>query len=115
MLYKIFTSLPIIVYIKKNSWIAKLAARHLQKKNMAIVVGSTIYLWNVSKENFLQNEKWVKHELAHIKQFEQYGFIRFIFLYLQQTLKKGYEKNKFETEAVEAENQGHNFKNYQFK
>lgn len=103
------------VYIKENSFIAKLAARLLKKKDMAIVLGSTIYLWNVSTKNFLQNEKWLKHELTHIKQFKQYGFLKFILLYFRQTWKNGYEKNKFELEATEEENKISDLKDYQFK
>jgi hypothetical protein len=49
--------------IKERSWIAKLAAKKLKSKNVAIVIGSTIHLYNVSKQQFLQNEKCVKHEV----------------------------------------------------
>ncbi|MEO8821089.1 MAG: DUF4157 domain-containing protein [Ginsengibacter sp.] len=90
--------------IKENSWIAKLAAKKLQSKNVAIVIGKTIHLYHVSKEDFLKDEKWVKHEMCHINQFKKYGLFIFIFKYLQESMKVGYYKNKFEAEARNAEN-----------
>jgi hypothetical protein len=47
------------VLIKENSWIALLAAKKLRSKNVAIVIGKIIHLHNVSKEDFLKDEKWV--------------------------------------------------------
>ncbi|MEO7263373.1 MAG: DUF4157 domain-containing protein [Ferruginibacter sp.] len=85
--------------IKENSFIARLAALKLKASSVAIVIGKTIHLHNCSGESFLKDEQWVKHELCHIQQFKQYGFIRFIFLYLLESLKHGYYKNKFEMEA----------------
>ena len=89
--------------IKENSWIAKLAARKLHSENVAIVVGKKIHLYNVSKNDFLKNEKWVKHEMCHLQQFKKYGFLSFIFKYLWESVKVGYYKNKFEAEARNAE------------
>ena len=90
--------------IKENSWIAKIAAAKLRSENVAIVLGKTIHLYHVSKEDFLRNEKWVKHEMCHLQQFRKYGFFNFIFKYLWESLKVGYYKNKFEAEARNAEN-----------
>ena len=90
--------------IKENSWVAKLAAKKLQSQNVAIVIGKTIHLYHVSKENFLKDEKWVKHEMCHINQFKKYGFFNFILKYLWESMKVGYYKNKFEAEARNAEN-----------
>lgn len=92
------------IKIKQNSWIAKLAARKLHTNNMAIVIGKTIHLHNATRLDFLQNERWLKHELCHISQFKQHGFILFVAKYLWQSLKKGYHNNVFEIEAREAEN-----------
>lgn len=89
--------------IKENSLIARVAAYKLKSKAVAIVIGNTIHLSNTTKEEFLQNEKWLKHELCHVKQFEQYGFFNFIFKYLKESIKSGYFMNKFEVEAREAE------------
>ncbi len=90
--------------IKENSWIAKIAARKLHSENVALVLGKKIHLYNVSKEDFLRNKKWVKHEMCHLRQFEKHGFFTFIFKYFWESLKVGYYKNKFEAEARNAEN-----------
>jgi hypothetical protein len=89
--------------IKENSWIARMAARKLHSDNVAIVVGKTIHLHNVSKENFLKDTCWVKHEMCHIRQFEKHGFVTFICKYLYESMKNGYYNNKYEVEAREAE------------
>jgi hypothetical protein len=92
------------IRIKENALIARLAAKKLKVDSVAIVIGKTIYLHKVSSTEFRQNIKWFRHEMMHVKQFQQYGFLRFVFLYLIESLKKGYEKNKFEIEARNAEN-----------
>ena len=89
--------------IKENSWVAKIAASKLRASSVAIVFGSTIHLWNSSKSAFLKNERWVKHELCHIRQYKQHGYLGFIAKYLWESLRKGYYNNKFEVEAREAE------------
>ncbi len=92
------------ISIKENSWIARLAAKKLHAENVAIVIGKTIYLYKVTRQELLKNEKWFKHELCHIRQFKQYGFITFIAKYLWESFNKGYFNNKFEQEARRAEN-----------
>ena len=92
------------IKIKENSWIAKLAAKKLHASNIAIVLGRTIHLYNATKEDLLENKKWLKHELCHVKQFYRYGFFTFIVKYLWESLCNGYYNNKFEVEAREAEN-----------
>lgn len=89
--------------IKENSWIAMLAAKKLQSENVAIVIGKTIYLHHVSKHDFLQDKKWVRHEMCHIAQFKKYGFLNFIFKYLAESRRNGYHNNKYEIEARNAE------------
>lgn len=91
------------IFIKENSWIAKFAARKLRSENAAIVIGRTIHLHNVSKDRFLENKRWVKHELCHVRQFEQHGYVPFIFKYLWESMHKGYYHNKYEAEARNAE------------
>lgn len=91
--------------IKENSWIAKLAAMRLHAKRVAIVIGHTIYLHNTTKEDFLKSEKWLKHELCHIRQFEEHGFLPFIVKYLLESIRHGYRQNKYEIEAREAEDE----------
>lgn len=91
--------------IRQNSWIAKLAAKKLQSDSVAIVIGKTIHLFHVSKEDFLKDDKWVKHEICHINQFKKYGFYTFIIKYLYESIKNGYDNNKYEVEARNAENE----------
>ncbi|MEP6926835.1 MAG: DUF4157 domain-containing protein [Ginsengibacter sp.] len=92
-----------IVNIKENSWIAKLAAKKLKTKNVAIVIGSTIHLYNVTKEQFIKDEKWVRHEVCHLKQFKKHGHLLFVLKYLWESMRHGYHKNKYEEEARKAE------------
>ena len=86
-------------YIKENSWLAKLAAKKMKATSVAMVLGKTIHLWGTTKENFLADERWLKHELCHIKQFAEHGYIFFIIKYLWESLRVGYYNNKFEVEA----------------
>lgn len=90
--------------IKENSFIARLAAKKLKSDNMAITIGQTIHLYNTSKEKFLSDERWVRHEMQHIRQFRRYGILRFIVLYTWESIRHGYYNNKWEKEAREAEN-----------
>ena len=76
----------------------------LHEDSVAVVIGKTIHLWNTSREDFLKNKRWLNHELVHIQQFKHYGFIKFLFLYLLESLKNGYYNNRFEIEAREKEN-----------
>lgn len=92
------------VFIKENSIWAKMAAKKLGAKNMAMVLGSTVHLWGATANQFLQNKAWCRHELMHIKQYQRYGFFGFIFRYLWQTLKVGYAHCGLECEARNAEN-----------
>ncbi|HUZ59677.1 MAG TPA: hypothetical protein VMU83_12950 [Hanamia sp.] len=90
--------------VRQNSWIAKLAARKLRSNNVAIVIGKTIHLYNISKEDFLKDTRWVKHEICHVNQFKKYGFLSFIIMYLWESVRHGYYNNKYEVEARNAEN-----------
>ena len=89
--------------IKENSWIAKIAAMKLHANAVAIVIGKTIHLHNTSKDDFLKNERWLRHELCHVQQFRQHGYISFIIKYLWESIRKGYYNNKYEAEARLAE------------
>lgn len=91
------------ILIKENSWIAKLAERKLQSAQVAIVIGNTIHLHNTTREDFLRNEKWVKHEVCHLQQFKKHGRFIFIIKYLWESLFHGYYNNKYEAEARKAE------------
>ena len=90
-------------HIKENSWLAEIAARKLGTPRVAMVLGKTIHLFHTSKEEFLQDENWVKHELCHIRQFRQHGYLGFIAKYLWESIRRGYHNNRFEVEARAAE------------
>ena len=89
--------------IKENSWLARIAAFKLGTKKVAMVIGSTIHLYHATKEEFLNDQRWLKHELCHIRQFKQHGFFMFIIKYVWESIKKGYYNNRFEAEARAAE------------
>jgi hypothetical protein len=91
--------------IKESSWIARIAALKLNAASVAIVLGHTIHLHNTKREEFLSNRQWLRHELCHIRQFEEHGFGLFIFKYLLESLRHGYYNNKYEREARQAENE----------
>ena len=95
---------PDIEYvIKENSWLAKLAAWKLKAGSVAIVLGNTIHLHKVSTTNFIKNDAWLRHEICHVRQFQQHGFINFIAKYIWESIKHGYYNNKYEIEARLAE------------
>ncbi|MBK6937236.1 MAG: DUF4157 domain-containing protein [Chitinophagaceae bacterium] len=87
------------VSIKENAWVAKLAAAKLKSAKVAIVFGSTIYLHNTSRDEFLNDKKWVLHELKHVEQYQRHGFAGFLFRYVWEWIKRGYYNNRFEEEA----------------
>jgi hypothetical protein len=89
--------------IKENSFVARIAAFKLGTKSVAIVIGKTIHLHNTTKEDFLKNKKWLRHELCHIRQFQQHGYWGFILKYLWESIRSGYYNNKYEMEARAAE------------
>ncbi len=80
-----------------------MAARKLHSHSVAIVFGKTIHLWKVDAEDFLADEKWLRHELCHIRQYRKYGKVNFVYKYLLESARKGYYGNKYEAEAREAE------------
>lgn len=91
------------VFIKEHSWLAKIAAAKLKSSSVAMVLGNTIYLHNATKQELLQNQRWLKHELCHVRQFQQHGLVLFIIKYLWESMKNGYYNNRFEVEARAAE------------
>lgn len=95
--------MKIKIIIQENSLLARLASWKLRSRSVAIVFGRTIHLHNTTKETFLANEEWLKHELKHIEQYRQYGTIPFLWYYFIDWIKNGYHNNKFEIEAREAE------------
>jgi hypothetical protein len=90
-------------YIKENSFLARMAARKLKQDKMAMVLGKTILLHDTTRQEFINNRKWIRHELAHIQQFKKHGYLLFLVKYLVESIKNGYHNNKYEKEARLAE------------
>ena len=88
-----------VVRVKEQSLLAGIAAKWLGASKVAMVIGNTIYLHNASRAEFIKNLRWLRHEVAHVKQFARHGTIRFLFLYFLESIRKGYFNNKFEIEA----------------
>ncbi len=91
------------IRIKENSWIARIAAYKLGVTNCAIVIGNNIHLYNATKEQLIRNTPWLRHEIAHVLQWKEHGFILFLFKYLLYSIRYGYTNNPFEIEARNAE------------
>jgi hypothetical protein len=94
---------PADIRIKENSWLASIAAFKLRSGRVAMVLGNTIHLHNVTSEQFLKNESWVKHELCHVQQYKKHGILLFLIKYTWESIRHGYYNNSFEVEAREAE------------
>ncbi|MBL7731409.1 MAG: DUF4157 domain-containing protein [Chitinophagaceae bacterium] len=92
------------VQLKENSWLAKLAAARLKADKVAIVFGKTIHLHNTPAAEFLADKQWVCHELKHVEQYRQNGFVLFLAKYLYEWMRHGYFNNKYEKEARASEN-----------
>lgn len=71
----------------------------MKADQVAMVIGKTIHLHNTRRQQFLHNDRWVRHEVAHVYQWIQFGHINFIIKYLTESLKHGYYNNSFEIEA----------------
>ena len=104
--------MPVQVKIKERSLIAKLAARKLRSRCVALVLGNTIHLHNTTAKDFLSNKQWLLHELKHVEQYSRDGFWRFLWKYLIESVKKGYRNNRYEVEARAAENDGQLLNDY---
>jgi hypothetical protein len=93
------------VTIKENAWLARWAAHRLCAYSCAIVFGKTICLHNVSRDQFLEDESYVFHEVTHVKQWLKHGYFIFPIKYVYYSFKYGYYNNPFEKEAREMESQ----------
>lgn len=92
------------IRVRECHLFARLAAWKLRSAGgMAITIGNTIYLHNATVEDLLQNRAWLQHELAHILQFHEWGFWRFLYCYIRESLLKGYRDNRFEIAARDME------------
>ena len=79
-----------MIILKEKSFIARIAAIILNESRMAVTMGTTIHLWNAYKEDFVKDKRWLQHEFVHVQQFKQTGFLKFILLYLWESLKHCY-------------------------
>lgn len=89
--------------LKEQSFLARIAAKKLHTDSVAMVIGGTIHLHNISAEEFLQNKRLMKHELCHVQQYKQHGMAAFLIKYLWESICRGYYNNRFEAEARAAE------------
>jgi hypothetical protein len=92
------------VIIKENTLVARIAAYQLKSHACAIVFGRIICLHNISKLELLNNSGYLRHEVAHVKQWLREGYFLFPLKYLWYSLKHGYYHNPFEIEARAMEN-----------
>ncbi|WBA41500.1 hypothetical protein [Hymenobacter canadensis] len=88
--------------IIENSPLARLARLKLGAGSVAMVLGRQIHLSGATKEEFLNDPYWVAHEMEHIRQFEQYGRVGFLWRYLLGWARHGYYNIPFEAQAREA-------------
>ena len=96
-------SIPRPYRVRHASWLARVAAWKLRVPAVALTLGRTIHLHNAREADLLSNPAWLRHELCHVEQFQRYGLPRFLFLYLWESLRRGYVQNRFEVEARAAE------------
>ncbi len=82
----------------------------MMKDVLAITLGRRIYVRAGVAESYM--ERLLRHELAHIRQIERLGLVRFYMLYLAEFMRhfrrvrsipRAYSMISFEIEAVAAE------------
>lgn len=89
--------------IKEKSTVARIAAWRMKGPRIAIVFGHVIHLHGVTREQFLANIGWVRHEVCHVKQYQENGFWGFLWQYVADWIRVGYYANRFEKAARLAE------------
>ena len=92
------------VKLVPNSRLAKMVGRMKgQEEDYAVTIGKTIYL-SCSKEDFLSDTPWVRHEFTHIQQYRKLGVLEFAKRYLFSAIfYHSYDKIPLEKEAISAE------------
>ena len=92
------------VKLVPHSGIAKIIGRmHGEEEDYAITIGKTIFL-SCSKQDFLSDTPWVRHEFTHVQQYKKYGVLEFAKRYLFSAIfYRSYAKIPFEKEAISAE------------
>jgi predicted dienelactone hydrolase len=99
------------VKLVPHNLLAKIAGRmHGEEEDYAVTIGKTIYL-SCSKEDFLSDTPWVRHEFTHVQQYKKYGILEFAKRYLFFSIFfHSYGKNPLEKEAISAEGPRYNYK-----
>ena len=92
--------------IVEHSLLARIARFFFGSRRIAMVLGNTIHLSGVDRERFISDRKWLIHELIHVEQYRRNGFLKFLFLYILESIRHGYYQNRFEIEARAAEEKG---------
>src|SRR5689334_7517299 len=92
------------VKLVPHSRIARIIGRmHGEEEDYAITIGRTIFL-SCSKQDFLSDTPWVRHEFTHIQQYKKYGVPEFAKRYFFSAIfYHSYAKIPFEREAISAE------------
>ena len=81
------------------NWVANLFTPGNKKARWASTFGKTIYVRNAKPIDLVNSSQWMRHEVQHLLQFKEKGFVKMCYLYLISYIKVGYEKNVFEIEA----------------
>ena len=68
-------------------------------KQCALVLGNTIHLHGASTAQILADTRWLRHEAAHVLQYQRYGYWPFLLRYAWFSLRYGYQNNPLEAEA----------------
>lgn len=99
------------VKLVPHSKIAKIIGRmHGEEEDYAITIGRTIFL-SCSKQDFLSDTPWVRHEFTHVQQYRKYGVLEFAKRYLFSAIfYHSYTKIPFEKEAISAEGPRRNYR-----
>jgi len=95
---------PQSVKLVPHSTIARIVGRmHGEEEDYAITIGRTIFL-SCSKQDFLSDTPWIRHEFTHVRQYRKYGVLEFAKRYLFSAIfYHSYAKIPFEKEAIAAE------------
>ncbi|MBG8553235.1 hypothetical protein [Hymenobacter guriensis] len=88
--------------IIENSPLARIARMVLKSSSVAMVLGNSIHLSGVKRVDFLRDPYWVAHEMCHIRQYREHGYVGFLRKYLLESMRVGYYANCFEAEARQA-------------
>ena len=89
--------------VVSKSKLAKIIGRiNGEDEKYAITFGKTIFV-SCTKEDFLSEDWWVRHEVTHVQQYKKYGVFGFLKRYVAYAIVYRYRENPFEKEAISAE------------